>query len=84
LRFTLHDTSVVKSIGYYEIKPEKGLSLDEEAIEDIHNYRFSRDNELLKVSLKEKKSELTSEEQLKKDILDKMGGEQTKEIKDQF
>lgn len=63
-----------KSSGYYEIKPDFGLSLDEKVIEEIHNYKFTRDNEVLTVSRKEKKVELTPEEQLKKDLMDKMGG----------
>jgi len=52
----LDEKSVVKSTGYYEIKPEAGLSLDEKVIEEIHNYKFSRNNEVLTVSMKEKKA----------------------------
>jgi hypothetical protein len=55
LRFKFDLDSVTKSSGYYEIKPNADLSLQEKDIEHIHHYEFKRDKEILKVSMKPKK-----------------------------
>jgi hypothetical protein len=64
---------VVKSQGYLEVKPEEELSLQEKDLQFIHHYRFERERETLGVGLRERRERLSAEEQLKKDVADKMG-----------
>ena len=83
LQFELDTQSITKTIGYLEIKPEDGVSLMEKELKPIHFYRFDRERETLTVGLKPQKATLTAEEQLKKDLKDKMG-EQTKDMREKF